>query len=202
MPKIVDRKSKEAHIIEAAIRCIEKQGMSNLSIAAIAAEAKVSTGVIYHYFNNKNDLLVALLKYVFLKSAVDVRKIVDPLKSPRKKIFKHLERMIISNMENPRLPTIQFAYMSSLHNNPNVARILSSFIRQILSYIESYLQQGRKKKEICIKNIEAFAVILLIIAYGAGVLWTIDPEKIDLDSVISTSRDMIIKYLESEKEDI
>ena len=46
-------------LIEAAIRCLGEGGMSGFTIDRICREAKVSRGLINHYFKSKDDLLVA-----------------------------------------------------------------------------------------------------------------------------------------------
>lgn len=46
-------------LIEAAIRCLGEGGMSAFTIDRICREAKVSRGLINHYFKSKDDLLAA-----------------------------------------------------------------------------------------------------------------------------------------------
>ena len=46
-------------LIEAAIRCLGEGGMSAFTVDRICREAKVSRGLINHYFKSKEDLLVA-----------------------------------------------------------------------------------------------------------------------------------------------
>ena len=46
-------------LIEAAIRCLGEGGMGAFTVDRICREAKVSRGLINHYFKSKDDLLVA-----------------------------------------------------------------------------------------------------------------------------------------------
>jgi AcrR family transcriptional regulator len=53
------------HLIETAARMIDQRGSAGLSVRDIAREAKVADGVLYNYFEDKEDLLVhALLAHV------------------------------------------------------------------------------------------------------------------------------------------
>jgi AcrR family transcriptional regulator len=53
------------YLIETAARMIDQRGSAGLSVRDIAREAKVADGVLYNYFEDKEDLLVhALLAHV------------------------------------------------------------------------------------------------------------------------------------------
>ncbi|MCL4557308.1 MAG: TetR/AcrR family transcriptional regulator [Deltaproteobacteria bacterium] len=58
-------------IIKAAIKVYAAKGMQGIRIADIAKEAKVSYGLVYHYFKNKEDVLNAIFSKsinIFLKA--------------------------------------------------------------------------------------------------------------------------------------
>lgn len=50
---------KKKRITEACIRLIGEQGYQKITTADIAKEAGVSTGIVYSYFKNKRDILMA-----------------------------------------------------------------------------------------------------------------------------------------------
>ena len=53
------------HLIETAARMIDQRGSAGLAVRDIAREAKVADGVLYNYFEDKEDLLAhALLAHV------------------------------------------------------------------------------------------------------------------------------------------
>lgn len=53
------------HLIAAAARLIDRNGTAGLSVRAIAREARVADGVLYNYFEDKEDLLAqALLAHI------------------------------------------------------------------------------------------------------------------------------------------
>jgi TetR/AcrR family transcriptional regulator, repressor for uid operon len=54
------REAKMQQILDATVRCIRLKGFHAASMADIAREAKISVGVIYLYFNNKEALLEAI----------------------------------------------------------------------------------------------------------------------------------------------
>lgn len=64
MPKLADdvRAQRRQHIIDAAWRCAARKGFSDLTIDEVCAEAGVSKGAFYGYFDSKQALLLALLE--------------------------------------------------------------------------------------------------------------------------------------------
>jgi AcrR family transcriptional regulator len=57
MPKIVDHEERREELVRAAWRVIAEYGIDELTIREIAREAGYSSGVLAHYFENKDDLL-------------------------------------------------------------------------------------------------------------------------------------------------
>jgi AcrR family transcriptional regulator len=49
-------------LIDAAWRCVARGGYRNLSVDDVCADAGLSKGAFYTYFDQKQDLLVALLE--------------------------------------------------------------------------------------------------------------------------------------------
>ena len=64
MAKIVDVEEKRADIIAAAWRVGSEQGLEVATMRTIAAEAGYTTGMVTHYFANKNEILEALVEEV------------------------------------------------------------------------------------------------------------------------------------------
>jgi AcrR family transcriptional regulator len=61
LPKVVDHDERREEIVAAAGRLIARQGLEAATVRAIAAEAGFSSGVIDHYFADKDDLLLQAL---------------------------------------------------------------------------------------------------------------------------------------------
>lgn len=57
MPKMVDRDARRDDIGRAVWRVLNTQGMGELSIRSVAAEAKIPPSTLQHYFGTREDLL-------------------------------------------------------------------------------------------------------------------------------------------------
>jgi AcrR family transcriptional regulator len=60
---------KRQAILDATLRLISKNGFHGTAMSKVAQEARVSTGIIYHYFDNKDELIDELYKAIKRKSA-------------------------------------------------------------------------------------------------------------------------------------
>jgi len=69
MPKVTDayREARRDEIARAALRCLERNGVRDTSIADIVVESGLSTGAIYSHFRNKAELARYIVgRYLFV----------------------------------------------------------------------------------------------------------------------------------------
>lgn len=64
-------------LIDAGIRLITENGVENLSLRRIAAACGVSHTAPYKHFQNKDDMLAAILQYVLVQFAQGLQESVD-----------------------------------------------------------------------------------------------------------------------------
>jgi AcrR family transcriptional regulator len=62
VPKIVDHDARREELVEATWRVIARAGIAGATMREIAREAGVSTGILAHYFGDKEDLLAFALR--------------------------------------------------------------------------------------------------------------------------------------------
>ena len=72
---------KENAILEAATKLIIKYGYQKTSIDDICGEAKIGKGTVYHYFESKEDIFVAILKKISFEVWSDMKKNIDKANS-------------------------------------------------------------------------------------------------------------------------
>ena len=62
MPKIVDHEQRRDEIALVACRVVAECGFEQTTIARIAREAGYTTGMVAHYFDTKQDIIIAALR--------------------------------------------------------------------------------------------------------------------------------------------
>jgi AcrR family transcriptional regulator len=180
MPKVGMEQIRREQVISATRRCIVEKGVLELSIKDVAAEAGVSTGVIYHYFKNKQDILLQVLKETFRKSNDQVMQTMAPLDSSKDKLFAHLENITFVPVDNPDFFLLLINYFAQAQNNQECADIIKKFYRNLRSFISQYLQQGVETDELDPELTGQLPVILLALGLGLGMMQTLDPDSFDM----------------------
>ena len=64
MPKIVDHDAQRAELLDGAFELFADNGYSATSMRTLAAGLGVSTGTLYHYFGNKEDIFAKMISRV------------------------------------------------------------------------------------------------------------------------------------------
>jgi AcrR family transcriptional regulator len=69
MPKEVDHDQRREELLEAVWRVIARDGMEGATIRTIAKETGWSTGVLAHYFGDKDDIISSALRLAYERIA-------------------------------------------------------------------------------------------------------------------------------------
>ena len=64
MPKIVDHEQRRDEIALVACRVVAKYGFEQATIVRIAREAGYTTGMVAHYFDSKQEIVIAALRLI------------------------------------------------------------------------------------------------------------------------------------------
>ena len=64
MPKIVDHDAQRETFARAAMRLMARHGLEGVTMRAVAAEAGLSYGSLFHYFDSKDALLLHAVDYL------------------------------------------------------------------------------------------------------------------------------------------
>ncbi|QBC45451.1 transcriptional regulator BetI [Iodobacter fluviatilis] len=125
MPKVGMHPIRRQQLINATLMAIDQVGMEDASIAMIARFAGVSNGIISHYFQGKNGLLAATMRYLMntLTENVHVQRNALEDNSPR----AHLQVIIEGNFDasqvnSPAMKTWLAFWAASMHH-PSLHRL-------------------------------------------------------------------------------
>lgn len=195
MSKLKMEDIRKEQVIRAATNCIIEKGLSNLSMKDIAAEADVSAGVIYHYFKNKEDVLLQVLKESFRQSHELVIEKVEPLQTASEKLTKHIENINAVPRDNTEFYPILLNYLGEAKHNPEIRKIIIKFFNNLKSYTNQYLAdlplEDKRKKNL--------AVMTYALGLGLGIMWTIDNQLYEIDEMDQSLKDLFSVFIDLEK---
>jgi AcrR family transcriptional regulator len=88
------RPNRPEQILAAACRAIQQRGFANTRIADIAAEADMSTGAIHYWFEVKDEVLIAALKWASSQLFERIERLAASAGSERERLAQLLEHAV------------------------------------------------------------------------------------------------------------
>lgn len=141
---------KKTNILDAATKVFAKKGYQYATIADIAREAGISTGLTYSYFENKLDVLLSIILRFLQELHRLNQERLGGIDSPIEKLYA-----ILHNFENLLMRDKQAL---------SLVRVLNEALPHIVMIKEKSLQE--KRKAILHKNRELIDIMDGIIAEG------------------------------------
>lgn len=89
-----DKEEQRRRILAAADEIVAREGVNQLSIRKIAAQMDYSPGIIYHYFQSKEDLIDQLMQEGYRKIVAVLRAVDVPENQPERLLQESLLRYI------------------------------------------------------------------------------------------------------------
>lgn len=186
MPKIIDHDQRRDEISDFVLEIISERGVAGVTLRGVAVKSNWSTGVISHYFGNRDGLLVAAL-----------RRSVSIEKARQKKIFLQngpetvlnallLDSLPIDPIRVAIAKTFMFFYIEGIYEE-HLRTETSGYFRAWIGVIHKALRVAREGGALCDHlELQATADDLGAVTWGMSVNMIVDTAL--LDRVDSPSR--------------
>jgi AcrR family transcriptional regulator len=141
-PKVVE--DRRDQIIEAAMQVFAQKGFTRATNKDIAREAGITPGLIYYYFESKEDLLKTIIE---TRSPAQLITTLPPqvFELPPE-IFLHMLIMrALSIIESEQLIQLIRMLLPELMHNAEMAPIIFSIIQRILEFLGTYFETQVEK---------------------------------------------------------
>jgi AcrR family transcriptional regulator len=79
VPKDVDHDQRREEILEAVVRVVARDGLEKATVRVIAAETGWSTGVLQHYFSDKDEMMVSALRLMYERISARGEQLLEGL---------------------------------------------------------------------------------------------------------------------------
>jgi AcrR family transcriptional regulator len=153
---------KRRAILDAAISVFARQGFHNARVSDVAAEAGVAYGLVYHYFDSKDQMLNELFTERWSLLLEAGREADAALDSPREKLAAVSSFIIESYRHNPELMKVIIVEVTRAANS--FGRTHLPEIRQAYEQIGSIVAEAQAAGEFRDDVSPQFASMLF---YGA-----------------------------------
>ena len=144
-PKVVEDRREQ--LIDAAMRVFSQKGFTRATNRDIAREAGITPGLIYHYFENKEALLKAVIEE---RSPLKVfRSLPSQVMALSPEAFlRLLLKQVLGVVEGAQFIQLIRVFVPEAIHNPEVAPIALPMFQQVLSFLEDYWRAKMESGEL------------------------------------------------------
>ena len=192
MPKIVDHDIQRVKFAEAAMRLIAQHGLEGVTMRAVATEAGLSYGSLFHYFSSKDELLMHAVHH---SGALQTKRINEfTSQYSGLKALEHLlcdDAIITESSRADWMVWLTFLYKAALQKSfaEMHAELIDGWLARITQLLKDAKEAGEIRRELDV-GFEAVAIW----AYSAGIgqLSLLYPELL----TVELQRQLISAYLD------
>lgn len=173
MPKVGGAEARREQVKRAALEVLTERGFADLPVKEIARRAGVSTGVLYHYFASKDEILLEALGLAF-READDVLRRRVQARSPGDRLPTYVQAAATMATEHPVAARALLAAVGQVQASDAVRARLAALFASFRAYAEDLLppEAGGARG----------GAAALIVAAGIGLAcqWAADSDAVDL----------------------
>jgi len=171
-PEVKD--ARRRNLLEAAWRCAASKRFAEMTVDDVCAEAGLSKGAFYGYFESKDDLLVALLDE---DSAAIDRKLeeIGEEESSGVERLRRFSRAMLEHAEDPGRAQVRADLWAAVLGEPALRDHFAASGSRRRVRLRGWIEEGVRAGEMREVPANALASLLLATADGLMLHATLDP---------------------------
>ena len=159
---------RKPDILRHTYRIVAEEGLAGMSINKIARRMNANPGIVMHYFENKEGLILALVEYMLERAETIYDSVFEKYEDPRQ-YFEDCAEYFFQNHENPpaRQSVFWSCYALSFRNEKvkdGIQRMYQRFVERLIKGLELWEYHGLAE----VDNKEDVANIMLTLIEGFG----------------------------------
>lgn len=138
---------RREQIIEAALRVFARKGFNGATNKDVAKEAGITPGLIYHYFESKEELLKAALDQhspVGLIHALPE----EILKQPPETFLRFMAQKLLEIAESEPFVNLLRVFLPEVIYNPSITTFNLAVIQEVSEFLVRYLEAKMESGEL------------------------------------------------------
>jgi AcrR family transcriptional regulator len=136
---------RRRQIVRAAYEIIAEKGYYNFTMMDIAKRAGVSSGLIHHYFKDKENMLVTLLREMQTRVRTDTEEALEKVTDPQVKLDVFMDRAFALVEEQREYLHVTYDFITQIKFNERMQRIMSKLYRGYRETFAGILREGKEK---------------------------------------------------------
>jgi AcrR family transcriptional regulator len=156
-------------ILEATAKVIAEKGLDKTSVDDIINEAKISKGSIYFHFKNKDELLIAGIKFTADQRISQIKEALKSITSPKEKLTKLFKANNLMLQKDRDSFLMTYALLLSSHTDIR-KQVASEYLQRYINFVAEIIEAGVKIKEFVNINPIMIATTLVITSDITGIV--------------------------------
>jgi len=158
---------RKRQITGAAYEIIAEKGYYNFTMMDIAKRAGVSSGLIHHYFKDKENMLVTLLREMQQSVRAGTEKAIEEVPGPREKLEVFMDRAFDLAEAQREYLYVTYDFLTQIKFNERMKRIMSKLYRGYRETMVEILREG--KAQGVFKDVDEHYTASLFISIMLGI---------------------------------
>jgi AcrR family transcriptional regulator len=187
---------RKQQIFEAAVACFGRQGYHLTTMNDIAAEAGLSKGSLYWYFDSKKALFIGLFREVMGQFGQLWEQIIgDENSSATEKVLTTLNLFRAEFKEFASFFGVMMeAWAQTLHDE-DVVELLDEFYQPYVNMMTQIIEQGIANNEFRVTNVQATTLVLLSMFDGVTLAIGLGVFNYDWDQLFDAVTEVTLRAL-------
>ena len=196
MAENLTKEERQSQIMEAAMKVFTQKGYANARIDDIVNESGLSKGAIYHYYEGKKDVFIALIEHWETQTFPDFYSRNGSNRSASN-ILRDFAKEILKVFKSRRYVfQAEVEFWSLANQDEQIKKRSQELYEKIINLFELVINKGIREGEFHKVNPRMTAIYILSIFQGINWFCIFDDKKLKAKDFISQSIEMIIKGIE------
>ncbi len=192
-PELAARR-REA-LVKAGYAEILEKGIDSLTLDSVVARADSSKGGALYYFATKEDLLFAVLDWLFRQLTRTLDDVVRAGESPRGRLVAELEVLFHSAEVNRKLYLVLFDYLRMGMRSERFRSLFVTFLESCRRRDITIIEEGVRSQQFRRVNPESAAATIRALVDGYCLQWLMAPDAAPLEVYRDRCRAVLGAYL-------
>jgi Transcriptional regulator len=139
---------RREQILGAAIRVFAQKGFTRATNKDIAREAGITPGLIYHYFENKEAVLYAIIEGH--SPLAMIRSLPSNILSQSPEVFlRFIGLQILTIVEGEEFVQLIRVFLPEVIHNPDLSPVGANLLQQVSLFLSRYLDEQVQNGTLC-----------------------------------------------------
>jgi TetR/AcrR family transcriptional repressor of bet genes len=153
------RAVRRSQLVNATVELIQEHGIAGTSVSQISAKAGLATGMVHHYFADKNALLEATMWELVRRLARQIFALLAEARTPTERVLAFVDGNLSPASLSAGTVSVWLSFWGQVPHNPRFARIHNIVARRTQAALARTLAKCMPREE-AVRQAKVIAVFV------------------------------------------